>query len=426
MAQIETLTLTHFRGASALSLQLEPRLNVLIGVNGAGKSTILDAVALMLSWAISRIRQAGTSGRHISEDDIANGQSAAMIELSYLAKDKRLSWRLAKSRPGHGPPPRPSALGELSDYAKTIQGAIAAMETPAVNIPLFVHYSVNRAVLDIPLRIRERHQFDLLSIYDESLTGGADFRRFFEWFREREDLENEHRKYQDALIKPDDYCFPDPHLEAVRTALGQILPAFNHLAVRRHPLRMEVTKNGQVLKLNQLSDGEKCLIALISDLARRLAIANPMGNPLEGEGIVLIDEIDLHLHPQWQRVIIPRLLAVFPNCQFIISTHSPHVLTHVQPENIFILTQNLDNIVVTKPRESYGKTVERILEDLMGLETTRPQSVNQDLHHIYQLINNRQLPEAEQAIVKMRTKIGNDPELIKAEVLIRRQEIIGR
>lgn len=113
MAQIETLTLTHFRGASALSLQLEPRLNVLIGVNGAGKSTILDAVALMLSWAISRIRQAGTSGRHISEDDIANGQSAAMIELSYLAKDKRLSWRLAKSRPGHGPPPRPSALGEL-------------------------------------------------------------------------------------------------------------------------------------------------------------------------------------------------------------------------------------------------------------------------------------------------------------------------
>jgi predicted ATP-binding protein involved in virulence len=64
-----------------------------------------------------------------------------------------------------------------------------------VNLPVFVYYPVNRAVLDIPLRIREKHRFDLLSAYDESLTSGANFRTFFEWFREREDLENENLRH---------------------------------------------------------------------------------------------------------------------------------------------------------------------------------------------------------------------------------------
>lgn len=422
---IQTIQLNNYRGAESLSIELHPRLNVLVGCNGAGKSTVLDAAALMLSWVISRIRQANTSGKPIPEDDITNGKSAATIELNCQQNDNIISWRLAKSRKGHGSPPKPSSLNELSEYTKNIQTAIASDSTSA-KIPLFVHYPVNRAVLDIPLRIRDRHTFDLLAAYDDALTGGANFRRFFEWFREREDLENEQRKYQNALIKPDDYCFPDPQLEAVRTALGQILPDFENLTVRRSPLRMEITKKGQILKVDQLSDGEKCLIALISDLARRLAIANPSGSPLEGDGIILVDEIDLHLHPTWQRMIIPQLIQVFPNCQFIVSTHSPHVLTHIQPENIFLLTQTDENISVAQPNESYGKTVDRILEDLMGLDTTRPQQVSVDLHHIYELIDSKQISKAREAIAAIKQAIGNDPELAKAEVLIRRKEIIGR
>ena len=92
--------------------------------------------------------------------------------------------------------------------AKKVQAAIAGSDGNT-DIPLFAYYPVNRAVLDIPLRIRGRHDFDLLSAYDESLTSGANFRTFFEWFREREDLENENLKYQDQLIRPDDFQFPD-------------------------------------------------------------------------------------------------------------------------------------------------------------------------------------------------------------------------
>jgi len=422
---IETLTLKNYRGARSLSLNLEPKLNILAGENGTGKSTVLDAVAILLSWAISRIRHVGTSGRPIREDDITNGEAFASLELTCRHEERKISWRLTKGRKGYGAPPESSSLDDLNEYTKAIQARINA-DISTVKIPLFVHYPVKRAVLDIPLRIREKHSFDLLAAYENALAGEANFRTFFEWFREREDLENEMRKYQNELFKPENYSFPDSQLEAVRQALDQVLPHYRNLTVRRSPLRMEIDKDGHILKVDQLSDGEKCLIALVSDLSRRLAIANPSGQPLQGKGIVLIDEIDLHLHPKWQRMIIPKLIEAFPNCQFIVSTHSPHVLTHVQPQNIFLLNQTSNNITVEHPSESYGKNVDRILEDLMELSTTRPDVVSEGLHQIFTLIDDKQLEEARTALAKMRTAIGNDPELVKAEILIKRKELIGK
>ena len=423
--KIKSLNLTHYRGAIALPLVFDERLNVFFGVNGAGKSTVLDALALMLSWAVSRIRHPGSSGRPIAEEDIANGKSSAVIDIACSTEIGPFEWKLSKSRPGHLAEEK-STFNGLSEYARSIQARIVETEAQ-YNIPLLVHYPVNRAVLDIPLRIKGKHRFNLLSAHEDALSGGANFRTFFEWFREREDLENENRKYQDDLIKPDDYCYPDPQLEAVRRALSQFLPEFSNLTVRRNPLRMEVEKQGKRLSVNQLSDGEKCMIALIADLARRLAIANPtLADPLQGAGVVLIDEIDLHLHPKWQRLVVPRLLEVFSGCQFIISTHSPHVITHVQPESLYLLRQTANGIEAEKPRESYGKNVDRILEDLMGMDTTRPILVDADLHTIFQTIDDGDLDTARKLIDALRKSIGNDPELVKADVLIRRKEIVGK
>lgn len=188
-----------------------------------------------------------------------------------------------------------------------------------------------------------------------------------------------------------------------------------------------LTAYGQGLTVNQLSDGEKCLIAMIADLARRMAIANPvMKNPLEGNGIVLIDEIDLHLHSEWQRMIITKLNDVFPNCQFIISTHSPHVLTHVEPEKLYLLKQAKTGIVAERPVESYGKNVNRVLEDLMGMETTRPDKVFSHIKDIFDHIHNNDLEQARQMIKDVRKKIGEDPELLKAEMMIKQKELIGK
>jgi predicted ATP-binding protein involved in virulence len=424
---IHNLTLQRFRGAQDLPLDLDDKLNVFVGMNGAGKSSILDASAIMLSWLANRIKHAGASGRPIAETDIKNGESSANLTIQLCEEGSYFGWNLAKVRKGYSKKDLASVLISASEAAKRVQTGITE-HGGNVNIPLFAYYPVNRAVLDIPLRIREKHQFDLMSAYEESLTSGANFRTFFEWFREREDLENENRKYKDDLLKPDDFQFPDPQLTAVRRALESFMPDFTRLTVRRNPLRMEVLKNGQRLTVNQLSDGEKCLMAMVGDLARRIAIANPQRkDPLLGDGIVMIDEIDLHLHPKWQRLVVPRLTEVFPNCQFLISTHSPHVITHVQPESLFLLNMTDDGkLEAIRPVESYGKTVDRVLEDLMGLQTTRPNRVESDIRAIYEQISEGQIDTAKKSIETLEQAIGEDPELVKAKVLIKRKELIGK
>lgn len=427
--RLHELKLERFRGARQLTLLLHEQLNVFVGMNGSGKSTILDAAAILLSWLVNRIKHEGASGRPVVERDIMNGEASANLAITLFDEidvDKYIIWNLTKTRRGYSSKTLSKGLVNTSVYSHLFQQLIEE-SAGKVNLPLFVYYPVNRAVLDIPLRIRDKHRFDLLSAYDGALTSGASFRTFFEWFREREDLENENRRYIGDPVKPEGYQFPDAQLEAVRKALHEFMPGFSGLTVRRNPLRMEVEKNGKKLLVNQLSDGEKCLMAMVGDLARRLAIANPVrDNPLEGDGVVLIDEIDLHLHPKWQRLVVPNLLKVFPNCQFLITTHSPHVVTHVHPENLFLLQMTDDGLEAIRPTESYGKTVDRVLEDLMGLETTRPDEVTVAMRNIYELIDRGEYDSAATAIDDEQGRIGEDPELLKARLLIRRKELIGK
>src|SRR5262249_41436262 len=153
--------------------------------------------------------------------------------------------------------------------------------------------------------------------YEGALAQGrSDFPLFFEWFRAREDLENETRIH--------DSEYRDHQLEAVRRAVHALVPELDNLRVQRSSMRMLVDKGAQTFFVDQLPDGERCLLAMVGDLARRLAMANPYADdPLRGGGVALIDEIELHLYPGWQRRVIPALEQTFPNCQFILTTHSP-------------------------------------------------------------------------------------------------------
>jgi predicted ATP-binding protein involved in virulence len=216
-------------------------------------------------------------------------------------------------------------------------------------------------------------------------------------------------------------------LQFVTKAIESFIPEYSNLRVTRVPRpHMLVDKKGAEFKLNQLSDGEKNMIAMIGDIARRLSMANPtMKNPLKGDGIVLIDEVDLHLHPAWQRIIISKLTEVFPNCQFIITTHSPQILSHVSAEHIFLLLQKNNNMEIIKPTESYGKNTDRILEDILGVES-RPLKIKKELHQLFQLIQKKDLDKARELMNKLENEIeGREPELVKANVLIERKEILG-
>ena len=120
----------------------------------------------------------------------------------------------------------------------------------------------------------------------------------------------------------------DPQLEAVRRAVPILIDGFKNLRVQRAPLRMVVTKGASTLYVDRLSDGEKCLLAMVGDIARRLAMANPYADdPLLGGGVILIDEIELHLHPLWQRLVVPALEHMLPTA----SSSSPRTRPRCSP-----------------------------------------------------------------------------------------------
>ncbi len=421
--KIKSIELCNFRGFKKKIIQLSPDLTVFAGINGSGKSTVLDAISIMLSWLVKRIQREGGQGRHISNMDIKNGESESYLDilLIHTNKNQHIEYRWSLTR---------SIKGKTTDHKSSLSGVSKLAEYirnhyQETGLPVFAYYPIHRNVLDIPLRIRKKHAFEVFECYDEALTSAANFRHFFEWFRNREDLENEKIKELYQETKRNSLTYEDMQLKVVRLALKSILPEFSDFSIRRNPLCMVAKKESQELRIEQLSDGEKILIAMIGDIARRLAIANPeVDNPLEKEGIILIDEIDLHLHPSWQRMVVPKLREVFPNCQFIITTHSPQVLGEVEAVNVRCLYLEDDgDINIAIPNQTLGLASNEILDGIMrpnGNKTIiRNQQIADQLGVIFTLIDDENFDEAKKHIARLKNLLhGNIPELIHAESII--------
>lgn len=414
-AAIEHLSFRDFRGLEEVVLQLpEEPITVLVGTNGSGKSSILEGTAILLSRLAGRIRSERGGGRQLQDEDVRNEASDTEIGIRLRLNGTEAAWTIVKTRRGRVAREH-SELDQIRHLAGPIRESLRADaedgRSGSLGLPVLVYYPTNRAVLDIPVRIRIKHSFEQVDTYEEALLTGANirFRHFFEWFRDREDYENEQLR--------DDSAYQDPKLDAVREAVALFLPGFDNLRVRRGPNRMTVTQDGREVTVNQLSDGEKCLLALVGDLARRLAIANPHGNPLHGAGIVLIDEIELHLHPRWQHHVMENLTRTFPKCQFILSTHSPAVLGHAVNRTA-ILLQRKDGRIEAQPIEPYGKDANVLLEDVFS-SPSRPGKIAEDLDELFRLIDDDKTEEARKLLNALRDRIGNDePEFARAELLL--------
>jgi len=183
---------------------------------------------------------------------------------------------------------------------------------------------------------------------------------------------------------------------------------------------LAIDKYNKTVKFEQLSDGEKNIIMLINTIMVRLSLSNEE-NPLNEKSIVLIDDIELHLHLAWQRLIIPILLNTFPNCQFFITTHSPHIVNNIKPKNIFILKQDQNgSLSYIQPKESYGMSVDRVVELIMN-DQTRPANISNDFEELFELIERKRLKEAELLINKLKKDLPTDPDILMAEMLIYKQ-----
>ncbi|UWQ90496.1 AAA family ATPase [Rhodobacteraceae bacterium M382] len=430
----------------APSENLSGNVTVFVGNNGSGKTSILKAIATGLSWFVSRLRSETGKGTPLPELVISNGKATGAIEITIPGEPNfggesenakaGFSWTITNTRKGRNAEER-SHLSGASALANHFRSALSGDEK--ASLPLVAFYPVERVVLDVPLKIRNKHSFDQLDGYDNSLSQGVDFRRFFEWFRNREDTENETSLSADALealrnvlgdnaelwakLRELNASSRDRQLSAVRQAVSEFMPGFENLKVRRKPrLHMSIDKDGETFNVLQLSQGEKSLMALVGDIARRLAMMNPgMDNPLNGDGIILIDEVDLHLHPTWQRSIVRRLTKTFPNCQFVLTSHSPLVIS----DSTDILVYALENGELETLSSQYGQDVNSVLLEVMETPI-RNEYVDGKIKDILDAVQENEFSTASALIKELESHLPNDSssmELAKAKLLLKKREL---
>ena len=413
--KINNLKVDNFRLFDDMKLQLNGKNTVIFGVNGTGKTSILKSINLLYANIINQIvnRKELKQNPNIELDDIKYGKTQTKLEADFFIENQLISYNRTMIRKSGK---RSQDLESLKILASIFQDKYVSDEKQE-NIPIFVNYGTNRLVLDIPIRIRTKHQFDIYAAFDKAIENRIDFRTFFEWFRNQEDYENE-CKVQNA-----DLQFTDKALDSVKKAMLVMLDGCTNLRVARKPrLEMKVDKNGVGLNVSQLSDGEKCTMALFGDLARRLTIANPnLDNPLLGEGVVLIDEIELHMHPFWQRNVVGKLRETFPNIQFIITTHSPIVLSEIDDEfNIYFLQNKEASSEVIEFKRLDGFDANYILEEFMGTKSMNSKTETL-ISDIYRLINGRLFEEAEEKVNHLKELTdATNKDVIRAGMLIKR------
>ena len=411
--QVKKLKLENFRGFEQLELEFHQELTVLIGDNGAGKTAILDCLAIFLNILLKNLTETLAKKleqnnlhqyleKYISFLDIKQNSSdgTSMNFTLLIGKSKKfvseVSWDINLYKDDH----KDTKISYACSTNKTLNIQQYSLRNP--NFPIIIYYPIGMIAFINFIDFKDaRYNFrtDILTIYDHALDKQAfNFTYFFEWYRWQENIEKQLGK--------------NPTLDQVRQAIYSLLSddnnQFANLAINwlNNPSgEMLIQKNATVLNINQLSSGEKTLLALVADLARRLAIANPhRDQPLTGYGIVLIDEIDLHLHPRWQRHVIPRLRKTFPNCQLIVTTHSPLVLSQVKPENVVIL-ENFQ--VVKNTPHTFGRDNNSILYELMNVKQ-RPDDMQKQLDKFYELLDDGNKVAAQELLKQISQDLGED------------------
>jgi predicted ATP-binding protein involved in virulence len=277
-----------------------------------------------------------------------------------------------------------------------------------------VNYGVNRLVLKTPLRFRNKSSFDQYGAFEKAIENQIAFDKLFEWFFDQEFYENIRQKEEPN--------YQDKSLKAVKTAMLAMFDDCEDIHIVAKPYSMRITKKGNNLDVLQLSDGEKCTLALFGDIARRLAVANPsLTNPLEGEGVVLIDELDLHMHPSWQRKVMGALKSTFPNIQFIVTTHSPQILGEIDQEfNVISLLLENGNLEIHSLRSLYGMDSNAILEDVLKTDSIS-RIIKNKVDEMYRLIEQKKYDDAE-VLANMieELTLGRNADTVRARVLLKR------
>ena len=439
--RIDRLQLTNFKCFADESFAFDPEFTLFVGENGAGKTSILSAVAIALGiydqneTIKQTIRNTDRAWRKIYDDEVrlvsAEAGDRGLFQPAGVCEVKA-EWKNASGKP----PLKWSRRledgrrkNDAKDVVRVIDGIIAGAAARHSPAPLLAYYGAGRAWL----ASNERVQRAGSGIKKPSQWDG-----YYDCLQERIRLKDLDHWFRDEAAARDDKGGWRPGYKTVLRAILNCIPDARE--VQWDSQRLEICLNiaGNTVPFSLLSDGQKTMTAMVADLAIRAVTLNsflfgdakevpePPDLPVVLQmtpGIVLIDEIDVHLHPIWQRQVVGDLQKTFPRVQFICTSHSPQVMGETKAASLRIFNSTSKKWVI--PNQSFGMDSNWILKVLMGGHEMDP-GIEREVKAVQEHALKREFDKAESGLASLRAKVGNSEEIQYAASTIERIKLLGK
>jgi predicted ATP-binding protein involved in virulence len=437
---VKSLTLENFRCFEKVELgPFDPHFNLLVGTNGTGKSSMLLALANLFRPLAAPGWDAANDGRILKPGDVrfesqvgADGvrfqklhtpggvrASFTIGEDAWIASENFTLRQSVSPQAIWGPARSPYSQSSRDCLSRRLDDvypllAFYATERPfhpnsAVETESETSFPSNRGLA-----------------FQHWLHAGTSANALREWIKDQTLYELQ-RDQRERSVGPE--LPADRPLRQLNLICGAIVEAVEDAVgieydVDRRDIVVQ-SNSGQRRDFSGMSDGQRALIGLVADIARRACLLNApyLGAQtlLQTPGLVLIDELDLHLHPRWQRRVIGDLKRIFPNIQFFATTHSPQVIGEARPEEIVMLTPTGEQ---RRPPQSFGMNSDWVLECVMEADGRDPK-VAKEIARLYDEIEDGKFEEARARIAKLREEIGGFGDVEAAESYMWRVEHEG-
>ncbi len=439
--RIESINLVNYRCHALLQVDLKPGFNVIVGVNGSGKTSLLKAICDVLT-GFSQHLSLMNGNYHALDDANVVRLKGEVIQGSYrfepqypvqitatgYAFEAKCRWTVQKNSQVDATQingPSPGLIWQTKQYAI---GQTSENVQARLNLPIIAFYRANRhwnqpQPHEMQAATARNARTDgYTSWWDASLDSSA-----LQYWVIGKCLERFQTSSETGISFDD---IRSDELALVNQALALAVEGTKGLKydLKQKSLLVEwsntIDSPREPTAFENLSDGQRAVIGLVADIARRMCVLNPqLGHEVTNEtpGVVLIDELDMHLHPRWQRILTSGLKRAFPKIQFIVASHSPQVLGELKPEEIILLRPS----GTAHPQVSYGLTSSQVLEEIMDA-TARTPDVERLLSEIFELLERGALLTAKEKLDALKTTAPGIPELAGAQALLRRKEVLGR
>jgi len=359
--RLDQLVVQNFKGFEHKTIHFSPQFNVLSGDNATGKTAILDAIAVgigalfqgfdSISSRPIRTTEIRHTGYRLGAELKLEPYPPAIVRCSGEVVDSGLiTWE----RRLHKPSSRTTHQNakNIINKAKQLQERVRAGDKSLI-LPVISYYGTGRLWLQKSARLVETTKPDSrLSSYEGCLEPASDEKQFLRWLKTME-IAALQRKVSIGVLE----CIR----KAVRNCLENCESVYFDI---QYDELITTLSDKQSLPAHMLSDGQRIILGMVADIAYKAASLNSQleeKTALETPGIVLIDEIDLHLHPNWQRKIVDSLKTTFPKIQFIATTHSPFIIQSLREGELIELNEY-------EPAEYADQSIENIAEYKMGIE----------------------------------------------------------